>query len=164
MRTCLLAVAAFAFAAGAGRVQGVTPVPDEFLARNDWVEKAFGASATARPAWFSFRYQGKESTTLLKSWSRRVAKPARAQSSTRYTEIFQDPETGLEARVEAVQFHDWPAVEWVVHLSNTGTTNTPLLENIRRWTPCCLGSREAKRCCIGTRERWRRLTILPRRN
>lgn len=50
---------------------------------------------------------------------------------TRRTVIDSDPRTGLEVRTEAVLHDDFPAVEWVVHLTNRGTVDTPVLEGIR---------------------------------
>jgi alpha-galactosidase len=42
-----------------------------------------------------------------------------------------DPTTGLEVRLEAVQFSDWPAVEWVAHFKNTGIADTLIIESIQ---------------------------------
>jgi alpha-galactosidase len=51
----------------------------------------------------------------------------RQQQTTQWT----DPATGLEVRLEATRYADFDAIEWVLHLTNNGTTDTPILENIR---------------------------------
>lgn len=41
-----------------------------------------------------------------------------------------DPSSGLEIRCEASLFTDFPAVEWVVHLRNTGAADTPVVDDL----------------------------------
>lgn len=41
-----------------------------------------------------------------------------------------DPKTGLRVQVEVLQYLDFPVVEWVVWLENTGPAPTPLLEDL----------------------------------
>ena len=43
---------------------------------------------------------------------------------------YRDPATGLEVRCEATLFNDYPAVEWVLHFTNTGSADTPQLTQI----------------------------------
>lgn len=42
-----------------------------------------------------------------------------------------DPETGLRVRVEVLEYRDFPVLEWVVWLTNTGSAPTPILRDIR---------------------------------
>ena len=50
----------------------------------------------------------------------------------RYEAIrYTDPATGLEVRIEFTRYVDFDAVEWVLHLTNHGSAETPILENIR---------------------------------
>ena len=38
-------------------------------------------------------------------------------------------------RCVAVEYHDFPTVEWTLYFKNTGGGDTPILENVsRRWT------------------------------
>ena len=83
------------------------------------------------PFGFSFQYDGASSAELLGQWSRKTEERAPGQHSIRRDLVYHDPKTGLELRVQAERFTDFPAVEWVMSLANTGTTNTPLLENIQ---------------------------------
>lgn len=80
---------------------------------------------------FSFRYGGQASWPLLETW-RRAARTERLDAErTRQEVIYTDPKTGLEIRCEAVVFRDFPAVEWVLYLTNTGPEPAPVLEEIQ---------------------------------
>jgi alpha-galactosidase len=82
------------------------------------------------PQTVSFLLNGKPSTEFLGQWSRQVhEQPADAQRVRREV-VFTDPTTGLELRVETESFQDFPAVEWVAYVRNTGRTNSPLLESL----------------------------------
>lgn len=83
------------------------------------------------PYVFSFRYHGTNSSTLLGQWSREVGDQTVGSQGQQRELTWRDPTTGLAVRMEAVEFRDFPAVEWVVYLKNTGTTNTPILESIQ---------------------------------
>lgn len=131
MKTWFLAAATFIMMGAACRIPAVTPQPEEFLARDVWVGSFFGNSATTNPACFSFSYGGGEVAKALRRWPASDSKPARTPEGTRRERVSREPATGLEVRVDTVKYRDFPAVEWVVNLSNTGTTNTPILEEIQ---------------------------------
>jgi alpha-galactosidase len=44
---------------------------------------------------------------------------------------FADPASGLEVHVSAKLFTNFPAVEWLTRFKNTGTKDSPLIENIQ---------------------------------
>lgn len=90
-----------------------------------------GETADANPRGFSFLYHGTPSVALLGKWSRQFGEEALDPQRTRRDVTYRDPATGLEVRVEAVWFRDFPAVEWVVHLKNTGPADSPMLEAIQ---------------------------------
>ncbi len=81
---------------------------------------------------FSLTYGGETHTgTFPEAWV--VAHKANAdlpadrqQQTTQWT----DPATGLEVRLEATRYPGFDAVEWVLHLTNHGSADTPILENI----------------------------------
>jgi len=79
----------------------------------------------------SFTYAGKQSTDILKKWTRET-KTTPVSTGGEVRELtFKDPETGMEVRLTATNYVDYPAVEWVAHFKNTGTKDSPLLENIQ---------------------------------
>ena len=43
---------------------------------------------------------------------------------------YRDPATGLEVTSEITTFSDAPAVDFILRLRNTGTHDTPIIENI----------------------------------
>lgn len=79
---------------------------------------------------FSFVFQGVPSATSLAQWNRVHRElPSDAQRG-RQEVVYRDATSGIEVRAEAELFRDFPAVEWVVHFTNNGRTNSPLLEKI----------------------------------
>jgi alpha-galactosidase len=88
-------------------------------------------SLGANPYGFSFVYQGQPSGSLVGSWVRQVSDQVLDAQRTRREVRMQDPTTGLEVRCEVILLKDFPAAEWVVHLKNTGPTNTPIVESIQ---------------------------------
>ncbi len=84
-------------------------------------------SAAAAP--FSFQYQGRDVRTEIDSW-RRLVRVTDETGWTRYEISYTDPATQLEARCDVKVYKDFPAVNWVLRLTNRGSADTPLLENI----------------------------------
>jgi len=80
---------------------------------------------------FSFTYGGQPSALLLAEWPVQVANERLDAKRTRRTLTWTDPKTGLEVRCVAVEYLDYPAVEWTVWFKNTGTADTPILEDIQ---------------------------------
>ena len=58
---------------------------------------------------------------LLEAWKleREVAKLD--DQRTEHTLTWTDPETGLEVRCVAIEYHDFPTVEWTLYFKNTGS-------------------------------------------
>ncbi|HOX02093.1 MAG TPA: alpha-galactosidase [Candidatus Paceibacterota bacterium] len=83
------------------------------------------------PYGFAFLYGGEPSAALAGRWERQAREQALDSQRLLREACYRDPATGLEVRVEAVQFGDFPAIEWVVYLKNNATTNTPLIESIQ---------------------------------
>ena len=45
--------------------------------------------------------------------------------------VFTDPKTGLQVTCTATEFTDFPTCEWTLLFKNTGTVDTPVIENIQ---------------------------------
>jgi alpha-galactosidase len=126
---------------------GVAPTPDELAAASQWAAARFQAgqqtptpqatpSNELRPsdmpgAIFSFKYDGRSSDELLKQWSLQRSSRDRDQNQTERTLTWSDPVTGLQVRCVAIEYRDFPTVEWTLHFKNTGTNATPIIENIQ---------------------------------
>jgi alpha-galactosidase len=80
---------------------------------------------------FSFRYDGRPSRELLREWSVTRASRRIGQSRTEHTLAYSHPSAGVTVRAVAVEYHDFPAVEWTLHFKNTGTSRSALIEDIQ---------------------------------
>jgi len=106
--------------------------PDEMKWKEQWVGENLAREdqKEATPA-FSFVYDGKLSGALLPDWPRKDETKKLDESRTRHSITWTDPRTRLEVRCVAVEYADFPVVEWTVYFRNTGKENTPILENIQ---------------------------------
>ena len=80
---------------------------------------------------FSFRYGDRPSSYLLKTWDLNRTTRQLDENRTEITLTSTDAATGLVVTAVAVEYRDFPAVEWTLHFKNTGTKPTPILENIQ---------------------------------
>jgi alpha-galactosidase len=91
---------------------------------------------TADPP-FSFTYNGRPSTELLGTWKVERTSKKLDEHRTAHTIVYSDPAGGLSVRCEAIEYDDFPTVEWTLYFKNSGTTDTPIIENIQsldvRW-------------------------------
>ncbi len=79
---------------------------------------------------FSFVYDGKTSQSLLPSW-KRTPGASHTEDRTQFVATWLDTKTGLKVIATATAFNDFPAVEWVLRFENTGTKDSPILENVQ---------------------------------
>ncbi|MGD0696329.1 MAG: alpha-galactosidase [Terriglobia bacterium] len=79
---------------------------------------------------FSFRYDGKPSRELLRTWELKRSQRELDRYRDEYTLEYRDPKTGLVVRSVAVAYRDYPTVEWTLYLKNEGVRDTPILEQI----------------------------------
>ena len=79
---------------------------------------------------FSFHYGGVSSSEFIASWNREESQRQLDDERTQHTVTWLDPETGLRVTCVGIEYHDFPAVEWIVTYKNTSDRNTPILENL----------------------------------
>jgi alpha-galactosidase len=80
---------------------------------------------------FSFKYAGKRSAEFLTTWkaTHESVDGKDGQQLQRY--VYTDPVTHLEVTAEVRLYPDFPGVvDWVLWFRNTGTADTPIIENI----------------------------------
>ncbi|MGD0089485.1 MAG: alpha-galactosidase [Planctomycetota bacterium] len=116
-------------------VHAVEVLPAELAEARSWVKAKFegvaeGEKFTADPV-FSFSYGDKPSAELLKTWTLERAQEKLDAQRTQHRLVYRDPATGLEIRCVAVEYHDFPTVEWTLYFKNTGAADTPLLAGIQ---------------------------------
>ncbi|MCH5378330.1 MAG: alpha-galactosidase, partial [Planctomycetes bacterium] len=80
---------------------------------------------------FSFTFDGKPSAELLRDWPISIRTQPRDDASTMHALSWKDPVSRLVVRLEIVEYHDFPAIEWTLYFENTATQATPILENIQ---------------------------------
>lgn len=79
---------------------------------------------------FSFVYDGKPSAELLKQWKSERSTRKLDDLRTERTLTWTEATSGLQVRCVAVDYADFPTVEWTLHFKNTGTTDTAVLSDI----------------------------------
>lgn len=113
---------------GVARAEG--PVTLEGMQQKDqWLrQNLLEPTAVRRP--LSFVFGGKPSGELLAAWPKKAESRRLDATRTQHTLTWTDPKTGLVVRCVAVDYADYPAIEWTAYFKNAATSNTPILENI----------------------------------
>lgn len=111
----------FAFAAA--------PEPAELARAKAWSAQHLLAKTPALP--FCFVCQGSPAPAFLKPENLRRAIHSLDAQRQEHTLTWTDAATGLQVRCVVVDSADFPAVEWTVYLKNTGSRDSPLLEDIQ---------------------------------
>lgn len=90
-----------------------------------WV-RAHLLTQTSLP--FSLQVAGTADAPLAGTWS--VESRRLDANRTQHTLRHDHESAGLSIRCEAVEYHDFPVVEWTLHLKNQGSQDTPILSEI----------------------------------
>jgi alpha-galactosidase len=107
----------------------VTPDAREYGLRQTW---AASLSPAAGPAPISFLCDGKPGSDLAGGWTVHTNPPAALPGGGESREtVYRHAGAALEVRVATKTFGDFPALEWVARIKNTGDKASPLLENIQ---------------------------------
>ena len=104
------------------------PTPAELKLGRNWAAQHFDGKAAAFP--FTFTYGGRPAAELLPSWKLERQRATPQPGCTQRTLTCTDQATGLRVRCDVTEYEDFPAVEWVLHLENGGTQDTPILEKV----------------------------------
>jgi alpha-galactosidase len=100
--------------------------PGEFAFRDRWA-----ARLESHRDRLSFVYGGNPGSALLGGWNRRKRESNLPGGIVLEEVTWEDPATGLEVCVSSKRFQDFPATEWVARFKNTGSKDSPLLENVQ---------------------------------
>ncbi len=99
-----------------------------------WLDEMPASTSAAKPSPdipFSFVYGGRPSAQIIKNWKKSITIDSAAPGIERYTITYLDRDSGLQIKCEAKVYDDYPAVEWVLYMTNTGASDTPMIEDIR---------------------------------
>jgi len=80
---------------------------------------------------FAFTYSGDHSSQLLHKWQLKRVDEQLDEQRIQHILTYTDSNTSLTVKCVAVEYLDFPVVEWTVYLRNCGDRNTPLLESVR---------------------------------
>lgn len=118
----------FLLAIAVGASCALVPSDRERTASRLWFSQHVTGAIADVP--FSFTYGGVPSAALLPHW--KEARTTRRLDARRTQQVrtWTDPATGLQVRLEAVEYRDDPGAEWVVWFRNTGSKDTPIIEKI----------------------------------
>jgi alpha-galactosidase len=103
------------------------PTAAEYQERDAWVKQRL----VDGPPPLAFTYDGKPAAELLAQWPKKTASKKLDGGRTERSWTWTDPKTGLEVRCVAVEYANFPVVEWTAYFKNTGTSKTPLLQGIQ---------------------------------
>ncbi|HPO12953.1 MAG TPA: alpha-galactosidase [Candidatus Hydrogenedentes bacterium] len=102
--------------------------PGDTAAATTWFSENVEKDGGTGPV--SFLYDGKFSANTINTWPVKREKTTEANGD--HFKFFRTcPNTGLQMRIEGIVYKDFPVVEWVAYLKNTGTADTPMIEDIR---------------------------------
>jgi alpha-galactosidase len=112
----------------AGRSYAVSVTLEEMAKARTWLEAGFRDGQTAP---FSFTYDGRRSNELLKGWESKHGERRLDEYRRQHTLTYTDPKTQLILRCVAVEYKDFPTIEWTLYLRNGGPIDTPILEDLQ---------------------------------
>src|SRR5713226_2086121 len=96
---------------------------------NGWLNEHLLSEKAQLP--FSFAYDRQGSTSLLKVWPRKTETKQIDSDRTEHTVLWTDPKTGLQVRLDAMEFANSPVVEWTAYFRNDGKADAPILEYVQ---------------------------------
>lgn len=106
------------------------PSRQEMSMSRQWVESHLKkGSGLLLP--FSFKLEGASSSEFMAGWALEEEKQDLDENRIQRVLSWTDPKTGLEARVEAMEYRDFPAVEWTVFFKNGGSSESPILSEVQ---------------------------------
>jgi len=96
----------------------------------EWIEKWFSKGTQYIPFSFNYKETSTSVNTKFSTWTQTATSQKLDENRVKWVRTFTDPNTGLEARCEAIQYLDYPAVEWVIYFTNTGTSDSWHISNL----------------------------------
>jgi len=95
-----------------------------------WIQKCF-AKGKIPP--FSFVCGGKSSNDFIKEWTYTCQKLEKDVESdvVEYSFTYRNPVNGLEVECVVKGYPNYNGVEWVLHFTNGGLSNSPVIEQVK---------------------------------
>jgi alpha-galactosidase len=96
---------------------------------NSWLQEHL-LNDKAQPP-FSFAYDRQGSGELLKAWPKKTGTRQLDSVRTEHIVTWTDPKSGLQVRLEALEFAGSRVVEWTAYFKNEGKADAPMLEYVQ---------------------------------
>ena len=96
----------------------------------EWAEQTFSEHPDAELP-FSFVYDGKPSAEIIGNWTRSVYEQELDSTKHQRVLTLADLVTGLEVKAVVIIYTDTPGVDWTLYFTNTGSNETPVIEQVR---------------------------------
>ena len=80
---------------------------------------------------FSFKFGDQTFAELLPRFTREVSVRQLDDTRQQHELCYRDPATDLEVRCVAVEYRDFPTVEWTLYFKNAGARDTPIISDIQ---------------------------------
>lgn len=104
------------------------PTPAELSTKTQWVQQNLLTATNLPP--FSFNYSTLSSSRFLAGWNRSQTDTVLDANRTQHEIIWTN--NVLQVRCLAVEYNDYPVVEWTVYLKNISAgSTTPLLDSLK---------------------------------
>ncbi len=103
--------------------------PGDAHRANGWLNEHLLSEKAQLP--FSFAYDRQGSSVLLRTWPKTTESKQLDGGRSEHIVRWADPKTGLQVRVEALEFADSPVLEWTVYFKNDGQVDAPILEYVQ---------------------------------
>jgi len=128
MRCLALAILGLALMANCVEAAGLDQTSST-RQENQWLQEHLLNDKAQLP--FSFLYDRQGSSTLLKAWPKKTETKQLDSGRTQHIVSWADPKTGLQVRLEALEFANSPVVEWTAYFRNEGKVDAPMLEYVQ---------------------------------
>src|ERR1700675_352710 len=96
---------------------------------NQWLKEHLLDDKAQLPV--SFVYDRGSSGALLKTWTKKAETRKLDDIRTEHIVRWTDQKTGLQFRIEALEFANSPVVEWTAYFKNEGKADAPILEYVQ---------------------------------
>ncbi|MGA3107713.1 MAG: hypothetical protein ABSD53_24785, partial [Terriglobales bacterium] len=103
--------------------------PHDFPQGGQWLKQHLLDDQAQPPVSFAYDRQG--SSALLKTWTKKTESKHLDNVRTEHIVVWSDPKTGLQFRIDAMEFANSPVVEWTAYFKNDGKANSPILEYVQ---------------------------------
>jgi alpha-galactosidase len=95
---------------------------------NQWLKEHLLSNHAKLP--FSFVYNRQGSGALLQDWPKKTKSQRLDNARIEHIVTWIDPKSGLQFRVEALEFANSAVVEWTAYFRNDGRLDSPILEDV----------------------------------